>query len=157
MRYVLARSGKYTPTNRAHDLLRAEKVDGLDRVDTYYEFAHRVEKSAVDLRQTLTKVLEESHHVAAFGATSKSTTIYNFAGIDSSLISKIYDNSPTKIGKFSPGMRIPIVSSELFPEESHRYVFLAAWNHETEIRQRYRSFEGPGRRWIVHVPHVRFL
>ena len=57
--------------------------------------------------------------VFGFGATSKSTTILNYYGIDKSYITKIYDNSPTKIGCVTPITDIPIVSDEESEQSSN--------------------------------------
>jgi len=157
MRYVMARAGSREATARTRQLLDNERLEGLDRVETYHIFSQRVKESASELRQIIIEAKDAAGSVVAFGATSKSTTIYNYANIGPDLISKIFDNSPTKIGKFSPGMRIPIVSSALFPEDASGHAFLAAWNHEKEIRDQFPSFEKSGRRWIVHVPKAHYL
>lgn len=157
MRYVMARAGSREATARTRQLLDNERLEGLDRVETYHKFSQRVKESASELRQIIIEAKDAAGSVVAFGATSKSTTIYNYANIGPDLISKIFDNSPTKIGKFSPGMRIPIVSSALFPEDASGHAFLAAWNHEKEIRDQFPSFEKSGRRWIVHVPKAHYL
>jgi SAM-dependent methyltransferase len=157
MRYVLARSGRYKPSARTQLVLSQEISEGLHEARTFFAFSKRVSESASSLKQLLLSVKKDNGSLVAFGATSKSTTIYNYAGIGPDLISKIYDNTPTKIGKFSPGVNIPIVSSEMFPEIGHGHVFLAAWNHEKEIRRKYAALEQSGRRWIVHVPSPQFL
>jgi methylation protein EvaC len=95
--------------------------------------------------------------IAAYGATSKSTTIYNYAGIDPELIDYICDNTPLKQGKFSPGVHIPIFSEDRFRDTPPDYAFLAAWNHEKELREHNKAFEAAGGRWITHVPKVHVL
>ena len=67
--------------------------------------------------------------VFGFGATSKSTTILNYYGIDKNLITKIYDNSPTKIGRVTPITDIPIVSDKEWENDNPQAIFLFAWNH----------------------------
>ena len=42
-----------------------------------------------------------------------------------------------KIGKFSPGAHIPIVSMEKFYEDMPDVAFLFAWNHRKEIEKKY--------------------
>ena len=46
--------------------------------------------------------------------TSKSTTILNYCQIDNTQIDYICDTTPEKIGKYSPGMHIPIVNMDHF-------------------------------------------
>lgn len=157
MRYTLARRGRQTPSSRVLDILQRERDMGLDRTETYARFAHRVQESAKDLRELLQRCAEEGEDVVGYGATSKSTTIYNYAGIGPDLVRGIYDSSPAKQHTFSPGMHIPILPESNFSESPARLAFLGAWNHEVEIREKNRAFEVGGGRWITHVPKVRII
>lgn len=94
--------------------------------------------------------------VAAYGATSKSTVLYNWMhNVDifspRELISRIYDNSPGKIDKFSPGVHIPVVDARLAEKDKPDYMLLTAWNHADEIKAKCKWFKG---KWITYVPKV---
>ena len=69
----------------------------------------------------------------------------------------ICDNTPLKQGKFSPGVHIPIFSEDRFRDTPPDYAFLAAWNHEIELRNHNKAFEENHGRWITHVPEVHIL
>ena len=114
-------------------------------------------ESGRQLRETLEGIKREGRSVAAYGATSKSTTIYNYAGIGPDHIDFICDNTPLKISKLSPGVHIPIVPEEQFSVAPPDVAFLAAWNHEQEVRDHNSAFEARGGRWLTHVPKVRFI
>lgn len=157
MRYTVARRGKYPRTPVVSALIASELQQGLNRTETFYAFAQRVADSAKTLRDTLEQLKKQDLRVGAYGATSKSTTIYNFAGIDETLISCVFDNSTSKIGKLTPGMHIPIVEESEFRNSPPDVAFLAAWNHEREIVDRYPAYSQSGRRWLTHLPIVRFL
>ena len=83
--------------------------------------------------------------VCGFGATSKSATILNYCDIGPDLLPFITDVTPTKIGKYSPGMHIPIVLQDRLQEVDH--ALMLAWNHEDWIRENIK-FDGE---WIM--PH----
>jgi len=157
MRYTLAKTGQQPISPQVAEVLEQEIKLGLDRRETFHAFAERVDRKGRDLKDLLTALKAEGREVVAFGATSKSTTIYNYAGIGPELITRIYDNTPQKIGKLSPGMHIPIVSASRFAEDDADDAFLAAWNHEREVLSRNEAFAAAGGRWISHVPNVRFL
>jgi hypothetical protein len=157
MRYTVAKKGSRTPSSIVDEVLAAEITQGLHQTATYHDFALRVAKSASKLRQRLEELKVEGRSVAAYGATSKSTTIYNYAGIGPDHIDFICDNTPIKIGKLSPGMHIPIVAEEEFRVNTPDVAFLSAWNHEREVRDHNAAFESGGGRWLTHVPQVRFL
>lgn len=133
MRYTLAKSNQYKPSSRVDSVLGAEKSQGLDSTSTFLKLAERVVHSAIRLKEFLEGFVAKNLKVAAFGATSKSTTIYNFARIGPDLVTEIYDNSPGKVGKLSPGMHIPVVHQDKFSTQPPDATFLAAWNHHEEI------------------------
>ena len=49
-----------------------------------------------------------------YGAPAKSTTILNFCDINFKLIDKIFDNSKTKIGKYTPGKSLIKIEQSVF-------------------------------------------
>lgn len=157
MRYTLGRPGQRPVEDSVPATIAREQAQGLHRTETYLELASRVQQSAFDLHELLTDLRVKGRSVAAYGATSKSTTVYNYAKITSDLIEYICDNTPTKIGKLSPGVHIPIVPETAFAENAPDVAFLGAWNHETEIRASNQWFEKGDGRWVSHVPRVRFL
>ena len=157
MRYTLAKEGRKAPSAAVEATLIAESEQGLHLVDTFVEFADRVAESGRALLSTLEDLAAKGHRVAAYGATSKSTTVYNYAGVGPDLIEVVYDNTPSKIGKLTPGMHIPVVEESEFLGAYRDVAFLAAWNHEREIVDRHRAYSEHGGRWLTHVPNVRFL
>ena len=97
---------------------------------------------------------EKGKRVAGYGATSKSTTLLNYAGIGPDLIDYISDTTPTKIGRYSPGMHIPIRSYEDFKKNEVRYVLLLAWNHKAEIFKKEHEYRQGGGKFITYFPEV---
>lgn len=157
MRYTLAKVGRRRPTQAVEKILTDEIVLGLDKLETFNAFAFRVADSARALRSALENSRESGKSIAAYGATSKSTTLYNYAGIGPELITSIYDNTPGKIGKFSPGVHIPIIDELEFHQNFPDVAFLAAWNHKREIVDRYNKFSNSGGQWLTHIPAVKLL
>ena len=157
MRYTLGKIGRHSASPRVHEILTKELAQGLDKTRTFVDFARRVRESGSNLRKLIEGLKADGKSIAAYGATSKSTTIYNYAGIGSDLIDYICDNTPLKQGKFSPGVHMPIVPEAHFRDLPPDYAFLAAWNHERELRDHNQAFTNLGGQWITHVPKVRVL
>ena len=129
-----------------------ERVIGLDDIECFNRFAERVAQSKEDLRNLLTRCVDQDKKVISYGATSKSTTVFNYCDIGPDLISCITDTTPEKQHKYSPGMHIPIVPQE--DSDAFDYAFLGAWNFAEEIRKKELYFGG---RFITHVPTVRIV
>ena len=130
---------------------------GMGDISSYIKFSQRVERSKNDLLSLLTKLKENNKKIISYGATYKSTTIFNYCKIDKKTIEYIVDTTPNKQGKFSPGMHIPIISPEEGFNDSVDYAFLGAWNFYKEIIDKEHDFIKRGGKFITHVPNVRIL
>jgi len=136
--------------------LDKERNARLNDIETYVAFADRVAQSKEQLVGLLTELKRGGNKIISYGATAKSTTVFNYCKIDTSLIDYIVDITPAKQGKFSPGMHIPVISPEEGFDESANYAFLGAWNYEKEITEKEAQFLKNGR-FISHVPYVRVI
>ena len=152
MRYFLAKQGKMKCSPEITALLQKEKSQGLHDRAQLSQFKQAVVNSKESLLELLRDLKEKDERVVGYAATSKSTTILNYCGIGTDLVSCIYDTTPEKIGKFSPGMNIPIKDHKLFADEKAKYVILFAWNHQEEIFLKEKSFANNGGCWILHTP-----
>ena len=136
------------------DNLNLERILGLDSVSTYDKFAESVAKSRDDLVNILNRCKDNNHKVISYGATSKSTTVFNYCNIDTTMIDYITDTTPEKQGLCSPGMHIPIISPEEGITNEVDFAYLGAWNFAEEIKEKENRFYG---KFITHVPTVRIL
>jgi len=134
-----------------------ERILGLDKFETFKRFAIRVEQSKNDLIQLLTRCKEEGKTVISYGATSKSTTVFNYCGIGPNLIKYITDTTPEKQGKLSPGMHIPVLSPGCLLEDGVDYAYLGAWNFIKEINEKEHKYLDNGGKFITHVPVVKIV
>lgn len=133
------------------DNLKREKEFGLNDFVTYQRFADRVEKSKCDLLELLKEAKDSNKKVMCIGATCKSSVIFNYCGIDESLIQCISDTTPDKQNLFHPGTHIPIVDRGDININDYDYVFLGAWNFKDYIIKNENEFKG---KFVTHVPEV---
>ncbi len=134
-----------------------ERVLGLDKFETFKRFAEKVEQSKRDLIRILNQCKKENKKVISYGATSKSTTIFNYCGVTPELIDYITDTTPEKQGKLSPGTHIPIITPEEGFDESVDYAYLGAWNFIKEISEKESKYLDRGGKFITHVPTVKIV
>ena len=143
---------KSVETNKAY-----ERILGLDKFKTFRGFAQRVKQSKRDLVKLLKQCKKENKKVISYGATSKSTTIFNYCGIGPDLIQYITDTTPEKQHKLSPGVHIPIIPPEEGFNDSVDYAYLGAWNFIKEISEKELEYLKKGGKFITHVPIVKFV
>lgn len=106
--------------------------EGLYNASRFFDFQARVDES----KNLLLEKLNSFKSIVGYAASAKSTTILNYCGIGPDLINLIYDTTSDKIGKYSPGMHIPIVSYNDFKFDRPENVVLFAWNHKEEIMKK---------------------
>lgn len=157
MRYTVANKGAYRKHASVGLQLSKEKNLGLNKLDTFNKFAKAVKKSSADLRKLLLRIKKQGKRVVGYAATSKSTTVLNFAKIDINLLEFISDTTPIKIGKYSPGMHIPVKSHDEFAANYPDYALLFGWNHAKEIMAKEKEFVRSGGKWILFVPEVKII
>ena len=152
---VFAKKSGAIPDNSVEDNKSYEKICGA--TDGLHSFSFKVKESKKNLLNILKNCKEEGKKVISYGATSKSTTVFNYCGIDANLIDYITDTTPEKQNKFSPGKHIPIVKPSGVIDKSVDYVFLGAWNFLEEIQKKEHKFISRGGRFITHIPCARII
>lgn len=157
MRYFIGHRGARQPSSRVDEQREREARLGLELPGTFVDLRRRIEASRAHLVSLLRDLRARGKRVAGYGATSKSTTILNYGGIGPDLIEFISDITPTKQGKLSPGVHIPVRPHAEFQARYPDYAVLFAWNHSREILAKEGAFMQSGGRFIVHVPEVQIL
>jgi methylation protein EvaC len=157
MRYVLSHTSAYPVADAVHVLRKKEEDLGLHRPETYEQLRQNIEGSRDELKRLLLDLKNRGKSVAGYAATSKSTTITNYCGLDRDLVHFISDTTPIKQGKFSPGTHIPIRPYQEFKAQYPDYALLFGWNHADEIMANEQAFKAAGGKWIVYVPKVQVL
>ena len=150
MRYVLERK-RSKINKKVKNFIELEKRQNIDSLKGATIFKKKCELSKEKLQYKLAEIKRRGKAICGYGATSKSTTILNYCNIKSNVIDCIFDTTPNKIGKFSPGVHIPIVDYRYFKKKFYEYSFLFAWNHKNEIEKKETSYLGKGGKWITHL------
>ena len=148
MRYTVKRKKIGSETQNLKRLLEEEKKDKIDTIEACLNFKKNCEESKKKIYGKLKKIKESGKNICGYAATSKSTTILNYCNIDSKIINFICDTTIEKVGKFSPGMHIPIVDMKYFYNNQPDVIYLFAWNHKDEILKKENKFKGE---WFSHV------
>jgi len=151
MRYVISRKNKKKVNKNVKIILDEEKKNNLDNIQSCLEFKSNCEKSRKQLNDKINKLLYKGKRIVGYAATSKSTTILNYCDIGKNKIEYICDTTKEKVGKYSPGMHIPIVSIEKFRSDNPDVAYLFAWNHKKEILNKEKLFTQKKGKWISHV------
>ena len=151
MRYFIRRKNANGEVYNIDSLLEVEKNKKLDNLESCLDFKNNCEISKEKTLKKLKFFKNKGLKISGYAATSKSTTILNYCKIGTDIIDCIYDTTPEKIGKFSPGMHIPIIDYKNFQNNYPDVAYLFAWNHKEEITKKESVFLNKGGKWFSHV------
>ena len=157
MRYIITRKESiYRQSIKIKQLCEEEKRRGFTNIKTYKEWTNKVKSCIIYFSYRLSILKSYHQKIIAFAASAKGNTLLNCAKIDSSIIDCIIDETPEKIGKYSPGTGIPIVGLENIMKISPDYILILSWNFEKEIVEKVRDLGYKGR-FIVPIPNFRVI
>ena len=95
--------------------------------------------------------------IAAFAASAKGNTLLNSCGLDANTIDYIVDDTPEKIGRFSPGNGIAIVDRSVLESDPPDYLIILAWNFAEEIMANTSAYRENGGKYILPIPSFKVV
>lgn len=115
---------------------------------------------SIDVKNTIEKMKEGVRSLdgtlAGFAASAKGNTLLNSSMITSENMRYIVDETPEKIGKYSPGTRIPIVSMIDLIRTPPDYLMILSWNFADEIIEKVRKAGYKGK-FIIPIPEFTIV
>ena len=139
-------------TSAVQRLLKLEKENALEQIETYSGFQSKAEKIKDDLLLFLIEQKRLGKTVIGYGAAAKGNTLLNYAGIKSDLIPFIVDNSFSKQNKFMPGSHIPIVPPTVLETSEFDYILILPWNIAEEIKEQNQWLADKGKVFLKAIP-----
>ena len=86
--------------------------------------------------------------IVGYGSPAKATTSLNFFQIDNTFIDYVVEDNKLKIGKFIPGVNIPIYSTSKLRQENPDIVIVLAWNFFEDIKRNNQDLIEKGVKFI---------
>ncbi|MCH8278677.1 MAG: sugar nucleotide-binding protein [Proteobacteria bacterium] len=157
VRVFIARQGTHEVQSRVADLIAREKQDGYHDVSIYESWNRDTENLIGDLVRNLADLKKGGAKIAAFAASAKGNTLLNACRLDASTINYIVDDTPEKIGKFSPGNGIPIVDRDILASDAPDYLLILSWNFAREIIKVTADYGKRGGKYIIPIPSFRII
>ncbi len=149
VRVFLGVEGAHEVKPSVATFLGKEESSGYHDIAIYREWTGEIDALIDDLAAQLKKLKNAGAQIAAFAASAKGNTLLNACVLDTATIDYIVDDTPEKIGKFSPGTGIPIVDRSVLADDPPHYLVILAWNFAGEIMGNTSAFGG---KYIVPIP-----
>lgn len=100
----------------------------------------------IKIKSIFNKKIEKIQHkenkiIIGIGASAKANTFLNYLKLDSSKINYMSDNSKYKIGKYTPGTKIKIISDKDIKKIYNKkiYIFFPTWNIERFLKNKIKK------------------
>ena len=151
-RYYISRKGDYPISRNLKEATLLENKIGLYENRRLEKFRDSIIKHRINLYKFLLNLKNQGNRIAAVSAPAKGMALLNYCHIDNDLIDFVTEISPFKIGKFTPGTHIPVVSDKKLLDEMPEYAIILAWNFAQPIMKKLENYEKNGGKFIIPFP-----
>ncbi len=117
-------------------LLKEEERFGIKDFKTYQKFSEKVYRIRENVRKNINRLKKEKKTIIGYGSPAKATTALNFFGITNQ-IDLIFEDNKLKIGKFVPGVKIPIKAKKSL--DKNHCILVLAWNFYDSIKRKNKN------------------
>jgi hypothetical protein len=157
LRYFISRKNKKVITQEVSNYLKLENDSGLYSKEKLNNFATLVKNHRKTLLELLNDLKKNGKKIVGISAPAKGNTLLNYCKIDSEILDYVTERNPFKIGKFTPGMHIPVYSDEKLLEDQPDYALILAWNFADEIIKNNSTYQKRGGKFIIPTSKPKII
>lgn len=150
-------SGIHPISDSVGKLLLHEMESGLYKESTFINFGVDILAKRDELIKLVKKLKLDGKRIAAYGASGRATIQLNFCNLTSDDIEYVIDASPERIGRYIPGVHIPIVASNVLEKDPPDYVIVFAYNYIEEILSKEQAYIAQGGKFIIPLPYPKII
>ena len=149
--------GAHKRDKSVSDLITLERKLGLNRAETITDFENHINTIRDKFRNLIQKIKGDGKSIAAFGASTKATTLSYHFQMERNHIDFIVDDNPLKQGLYSPGKHIPVYDASKIYSEKPDYLLILAWNFADSIMEKHQQFRSMKGSFILPMPSPLIL
>lgn len=157
LRYFVARENTYPISNNVNKFRELEKEKKIYEINTLKNFAKSVQRNREELTWMLKSLKHEGKQIVGVSAPAKGMTLLNYCKIGTETLDFVTEKSTLKIGKYTPGMHIPIVPDSELIKQMPDYALLMAWNFADEIIKNLKEYKDAGGKFIIPIPKPHII
>jgi len=155
IRVFVCKEGKREISGNVQKLIDLENEKEIYSEKKLNDFAMKVKKNKEEILNLLNLLKRRGKKVIGISAPAKGNTILNYCRIDENFIDYMAEKSKIKVGRFTPGMHIPVVEEGKMKEDNPDYGVIFAWNFASEIMKNNNDFKRRGGKFITLLPSPR--
>ena len=157
MRYFIGRKGIRPISEKISEFLSLEEKKEIYSDDRLQKFAQDVENQRSELMTLLTDLKKAGKKIVGISAPAKGNTLLNYCKIGPEILDYATEKATSKIGKYTPGMHIPIYPDEKLLSDKPDYAVILAWNFAEEIIKNNQEYRDKGGKFIIPIPKPKII
>lgn len=130
-----------------NDTIKYERQNGICDVLAWESYKYNLSKQIDIFHNKIKSLYESGKKIFGYAASSKCTTLLNFANIEPGWITAVADDMFEKQGGFIPGLNIPIISREELVKNSPDEIVVFSWNIYDELSTKLKESGYNGNIW----------
>ncbi|MFA6050265.1 MAG: class I SAM-dependent methyltransferase [Candidatus Paceibacterota bacterium] len=157
IRAYVAHKGVKPIDQRVTDLLKTEEEAGLFKPEVWAKWRERVDANRTAFMELAYEAKRKGQSFVGASCPGRGAVLLNYYGVDKNLMPYIGE-IPTglKIGRYMPGVHIPVVSNEILFKEQPDYIVILAWHYSDYIIKDFRD-RGIKSKFVVPLPEFRIV
>lgn len=157
VRMTISNNKKYhKETANVDEFIAYESSHGYTDKGRYIKWSDDVKEIIVQFGNKILDLKKNGAKIAGVGASAKGNVLLNATSINTDLMSYIVDETPDKIGRFSPGTGIPIVGFDWLRKSPPDYLIILAWNFAEVLIRKAREAGYKGK-FIIPTPTFKIV
>ena len=159
IRIFIRRDGASGPdtTDAVARHLEIEDKEGVYDMARLARFAEDVAENRSQIRELIGELKNQGKRIVGVSAPAKGMTLLNYCDLGKDVLDFVTEKSQLKIGKFTPGQHIPVLTDEVLMEQKPDYALLLAWNFAEEIMGNLSEYRDAGGKFIIPIPTPRIV
>ena len=149
--FVSKKKSKYKPAKKISKQIKYEKNWGIKNINKYKLFNQKTKAKIKKIKKIISLKYNNGFKIGCYTASSKGNTLLNCLDLNKKIIQFASENNKKKIGKYTPGTHLKIISDKDFCRKKIDYAILLSWNYKKFFLSN-SLFIKKGGRFIVPLP-----
>ena len=156
MRYYIGHKGNH-PIKKSVNYCLADEEKELYSEKKLKNFTFKVKNQRMVLLNMIMDLKKQGKTVVGVTAPAKGNTLLNYCKLDLNYLDFLTEKTQVKIGRYSPGMHIPVYPDDYLIKKKPDYALILAWNFADEIMKNLSEYKKQGGKFIIPIPKPKII
>ena len=136
--------------------LKNERIEKIDKIQTYKKFFKKVVNHSNDLNSLINKITKNNKIVYGLGASTKGNVLLQLSKLNNKVVNGIFDVNPKKFNTFTPLTNIKILDEKKLSKIKMDYILVLIWHFKNYVIKKIRS-ANKSVKIIVPFPKIKII